>query len=40
MPRQPLVDERVVCRQQIDDTMILPQLAAEKELGLSLERVT
>ena len=39
MLRQPLVDERVVGRQQIEDTAILTKDAVEEQLGLSLERL-
>ena len=36
---EPLVDERVVGRQQIDDAAILAQLAFEEQLGLALKRL-
>ncbi len=34
VPRQPLVDERVVGVEQVDDAAVLAQHAAEQQLGL------
>ena len=39
VPREPLVDERVVRRQQFDDAPVVAQLAVEEELGFLPKRV-
>ena len=39
MPGQPLVHERVVCRQQIEDVAVLAHDAVEEQFGFALKRL-
>ena len=40
MARQPLVDERVVGGQQVEDVAVLPNDALEEQLGLALQALS